>query len=162
VDPRYPKTMPAFANVADAAYICRMEVSRHWQLALNVLAGLRDLSPKQLAERSGVHPNSVRMYLRKPRNLELETLEKLLRGLDIEILDLALVMTLLKKIDKERSLPLFEVAEPEVPIEGSDASPEFLRLFAQVQWLYEEMQRQLRGRSYPAPRPPRFPDLTDR
>ena len=137
-----------------------MSVSRHWHLALKVLAGLRKLTAVELAKRADVSETSAKKYLRGPENFEVATLEKLLDALGVDILDLALLMTLIKKIDRESSMPLFEVAEPEPPIAGSGAQPEFLRLYAQVQWLYEEMQRQLRGQSYTG-QPPRFADLTD-
>jgi transcriptional regulator with XRE-family HTH domain len=139
-----------------------MDVSRSWYLALKVLAGLRKLSAKELAKRAKISETSARKYLRGPENLGLETLEKLLGALQVDVLDLALLMSLIERIDRNSSMRLFEIAEPEPPIVGSDAPPEFLRLYAQVQWLYEEMQRQLHGRRYPPPRPPLFSDVTDR
>jgi len=139
-----------------------MEVSRHWYLALKVLTGVRNLSAEELGARADVHPNSVRKYLREPSNFEIATLEKLLLGLDVDIFDLALVMTWLKKLDKEaesRPLPLFEIAEPVSKEEEERMPPGFLRVFSQVKWLYEEMQRQVRDRARFSSQPRRF-DIT--
>lgn len=120
-----------------------MTVSRHWHLALKVLAELRKVTPAALSERSGVHPNTVRRYLREPVNFEIETLEKLLAGLDVTILDLAMVMTRLRTIDQDASLSLFEVEETGAAVGGAELPPEIFRLAAEVKWLHQEMQRLL-------------------
>jgi transcriptional regulator with XRE-family HTH domain len=44
-----------------------------------------DLSQEQLAERSGLHTNYVGQVERGEKNLTLETLEKVVRGLDIAL-----------------------------------------------------------------------------
>lgn len=125
-----------------------MTVSRHWYLALKVLAELRMVNPADLSKRSGVHPNTVRKYLREPVNFGIETLEKLLNGLDVSILDLAMVMSRLQTIDGESSLPLFEIEEPGTSIGGAKLPPEIFRLATEVQWLHREMQRLL-NEAYP-------------
>jgi len=118
-----------------------MEETRHLHLALRVVAALRNLNGEELGRRAGMSEKQVGKYLREPVNLKINTLTRLLRALDVGYPDFMAVMAELDKLDDQKSLPLFEVAEGSTAGEMLGLPPEMVRVAKEVEWLHHEMQR---------------------
>lgn len=125
-----------------------MEDTRHVPIALNLFMKARGLSVPEVRSRTGMSQGQLSGYLKKPVNMQLNTLRRLLRALDVSLADFTAVLHVLERLDTQRRLPLPALGER--PPASDAVPPEVFRLAGEVQWLHRQLQEMVSRAAYGA------------